>query len=50
LGVPFLFPSLPALLGMIAAGLVVALAGVALAALFPALRISRQDAAIAMRE
>jgi putative ABC transport system permease protein len=50
LGVPFLFPSLAPLLGQISIGLAVALVCVMLAALIPALRVSRQDPAMAMRE
>ena len=50
LGIPFLLPS-PGLLAIqIGAGLLLALFSVFLAALFPALKISRQDPAIAMRE
>ena len=50
LGFPFLLPALPTLLLEILAGLGVALAVITLAALLPALRISRQDPAVAMRE
>jgi putative ABC transport system permease protein len=50
LGIPFLFPSLLPLLGLVLAGLGVTLAGVTLAALLPAYRISHQDPALAMRE
>ena len=50
LGVPFIFPTPPALLGLILGGVALALAGVVLAASFPAYRVSRQDAAVAMRE
>jgi len=50
MGIPFKFPSLPALLGLIGVGLGAALVTVALAALLPALRVSRQEPAIAMRE
>jgi len=49
-GVPFLYPTPLALLALIAGGVVLALAGVILAASLPALKISRLDAAIAMRE
>ena len=49
-GFPFLFPSAPTLVGLVLGGLVLALLGVALAAFVPALRISRQDPALAMRE
>ncbi len=50
LAMPFLFPPLPALTALMAAGLAVALAGVLLAALAPAARISCLDPAVAMRE
>ena len=50
LGIPFLFPSLLPLLGLVLGGLALALAGVTLAALLPAYRISHQDPALAMRE
>lgn len=50
LGLPFLLPSVQALLLQIAAGILLALFTVFLAALFPALKISRQDPALAMRE
>ncbi|MBI5033998.1 MAG: FtsX-like permease family protein [Chloroflexi bacterium] len=50
LGIPFLLPSPGALTLQIGAGLVLALGTVFLAALFPAIKISRQDPAIAMRE
>jgi putative ABC transport system permease protein len=50
LGVPFLYPSLPRLIGLGLGALGLALLCVTLAALGPALRISRMDAAIAMRE
>jgi putative ABC transport system permease protein len=50
LEMPFLFPSLPSLLTLVGGGLIVALAGVTLAALLPAFRISLQEPAIAMRE
>lgn len=50
LGLPFTLPSLPALGGMILAGLGVALAGVVLAALVPAARAARMDPALAMRD
>ncbi len=49
-GLPFLLPSAGPLLLELAAGLLLALISVNLAALLPALRISRQDPAIAMRE
>jgi putative ABC transport system permease protein len=50
LGIPFLFPSIAELLALFIGGLVLALFSVTLAALLPALRISRQDPATAMRE
>jgi putative ABC transport system permease protein len=50
LGFPFVLPSPGALLLQIALGLLIALFSVNLAALFPAIKISRQDPAIAMRE
>jgi putative ABC transport system permease protein len=50
LDIPFLLPSPGSLLLQIAAGLLLALFSVNLAALFPAYKISRQDPAIAMRE
>ena len=49
-GIPFLLPSAGALLLQLGIGLVLALVSVGLAALFPALKFSRQDPAIAMRE
>jgi putative ABC transport system permease protein len=50
LGVPFLLPSAGSLLLQIGIGLLLAMLSVVLAALLPALKISRQDPAIAMRE
>jgi ABC-type antimicrobial peptide transport system permease subunit len=50
LGIPFLLPPLISLFLPIGGGLLLALLSVNLAALFPALKISRQDPAIAMRE
>jgi putative ABC transport system permease protein len=50
LEMPFLLPSAGELITLVLGGLVIALASVALAALLPALRVSRQDAAVAMRE
>jgi putative ABC transport system permease protein len=50
LGVPFLFPTPLQLAGLSLGALTLALAGVLLAALFPALRISLQEPAISMRE
>jgi putative ABC transport system permease protein len=49
LGIPFALPTL-ASLPLLGGGLLLALASVTLAALFPALRISGQDPALAMRE
>jgi putative ABC transport system permease protein len=50
LGVPFLLPSPGSLALQIGIGLLLAMFSVLLAALLPAIRISRQDPAIAMRE
>jgi putative ABC transport system permease protein len=50
LGVPFLLPSPGSLALEIGIGLLLAMLSVVLAALLPALKISRQDPAIAMRE
>ncbi len=50
IGFPFLFPSLLDLLPLALGGLAVVLLGVTIAALIPALRVSRQDPALAMRE
>lgn len=50
LGVPFLLPSPGALAFQIGAGLLLAMVSVFLATLMPAVKISRQDPAIAMRE
>jgi putative ABC transport system permease protein len=50
LDIPFLLPSPVSLLVQIGGGLFLALFSVNLAALFPAIKISRQDPAIAMRE
>jgi putative ABC transport system permease protein len=50
LGFPFVLPSPAVLFLQIGIGLVLALFSVNLAALFPAIKISRQDPAIAMRE
>ena len=50
LGLSFLFPSFPSLVALGGGGLVLALAGVTLAVLSPALRTCRQDPAVAMRE
>jgi putative ABC transport system permease protein len=50
LGFPFLLPSPPILLLYILVGLLLTLCTVNLAAMFPAMKISRQDPASAMRE
>lgn len=50
LGLPFILPSPLSLAGFLVLGLGLALASVTLAALLPALRISRLDPAVAMRE
>jgi putative ABC transport system permease protein len=50
LGVPFLLPSPGSLALQIAIGLLLAMASVFLAALLPAIKVSRQDPAVAMRE
>ena len=50
LGFPFLLPSPSVLIIQILIGMLLALFSVNLAALFPAIRISRQDPAVAMRE
>ena len=50
MGIPFLFPSLSSFMTLFLAGVLLALATVTLAALLPALRISRQEPALAMRE
>jgi putative ABC transport system permease protein len=50
LGVPFLLPSAGSLALQIGIGLLLAMFSVLLAALVPAIKISRQDPAIAMRE
>ncbi|MBI5029954.1 MAG: FtsX-like permease family protein [Chloroflexi bacterium] len=50
LGIPYLLPSIDMLLFQVVGGLVLTLLSVCLAALFPALKISCQDPAIAMRE
>ena len=50
LGFPFLFPPFGSLVALVAAGMALALVWVALAALVPALRISRQEPADSMRE
>lgn len=50
IGVPFLFPSLPALVPLLLVGLFVAVMTAMLASLAPAVRVSNQDPASAMRE
>ena len=50
LKMPFLFPSISSLASLFGAGVVLALITVALSALIPALRLSRQELAVAMRE
>jgi len=49
-GIPFLLPSPGSLVLQISIGLFLACFSVCLAALFPAIKISRQDPAVAMRE
>jgi putative ABC transport system permease protein len=50
LKMPFLFPSISSFAGLFGAGVILAIVSVALSALIPALRLSRQELAIAMRE
>lgn len=50
LGFPILLPSLASLFGLIAVGLLIALVVAAVAAFVPALRASRQEPAVSMRE
>ena len=50
LNIPFLLPSPVTLLILVGEGLLLTLLSVNLAALLPAIKISRQDPAIAMRE
>lgn len=50
LKMPFLFPSISSFAGLFSMGVILAIVSVALAALIPALRLSRQELAIAMRE
>jgi putative ABC transport system permease protein len=50
MGVPFLIPSLPSLLGLGAGALLLAMVSVTAGALLPALRISRMDPTLAMRK
>ncbi len=47
---PFLFPSVSSFLGLFAAGVALVMITVAFSALIPAIRISRQELVIAMRE
>lgn len=49
LGIPFLLPSLPEYLALVGLALGLALVSATAAALWPALRVSRQDPALAMR-
>ena len=50
LKMPFLFPSIPSFIGLFGAGVGLAIITLTLSALIPALRLSRQELAIAMRE
>jgi putative ABC transport system permease protein len=50
LKMPFLFPSMSSFIGLFSVGVALAIVSVALSALIPALRLSRQELAIAMRE
>jgi len=50
LAMPFLFPPLPSLIALVGGGLVAGCAGVGLAVLFPVVRASCLDPAVAMRE
>jgi putative ABC transport system permease protein len=50
LGMPFLFPSLTALLGLFALALALSLVTVSIGVVVPAYRISRQEPALAMKE
>lgn len=50
LKMPFLFPSATSFIGLFSAGVALAIISVALSALIPAIRLSRQELAIAMRE
>jgi putative ABC transport system permease protein len=50
LKMPFLFPSLVSFIGIFGGGVALAIITVTLSALIPALRLSRQELAIAMRE
>jgi putative ABC transport system permease protein len=50
LKMPFLFPAVPAFIGLFSAGVTLAIVTVTLAALVPAMRLSKSELAIAMRE
>jgi putative ABC transport system permease protein len=50
LKMPFLFPSFSSFAGLFSAGVALAVISIAISALIPALRLSRQELAIAMRE
>lgn len=50
MGIPFLFPGPGELITLVGAGVALALVSGTLAALWPALRVSREDPALAMRE
>jgi putative ABC transport system permease protein len=50
LKMPFLFPSITSFIGLFGTGVALAVISVAISALIPALRLSRQELAIAMRE
>jgi len=50
LNMPFLFPSIPSFIGLFSAGVALAIISIALSALLPAIRLSRQELAITMRE
>jgi ABC-type antimicrobial peptide transport system permease subunit len=50
LGIPFLLPSPLQLAAQIIQGLTIALGGIALAALFPAMQVSRSEPGVIMRE
>ncbi len=50
LGIPFVVPSLPELLAFGAVGMALTVVAVGVAAVYPALRVSRQEPASAMRE
>lgn len=50
IGLPFIFPELPSLLLQVGIGVALSLLSVTLAALLPAVRISRMEPSLAMRE